>query len=588
MDNKLTDQVCCHPGSGNDEVSSSQNSTAKDNVFQHDPLNYEAPDIRVIQVLPEFSSGNLIQCTIRHTDTSDTYICLSYVWGEPSSEKYRILINERHYWVHQNLWEFLSVARIRYHSTSLWIDAICIDQNAVLERNHQVQHMGDIFSGASRVIAWLGNGEETISFMALLREHQMLATIHAPRTSTKRLHDVVTGIQHFSMLNYWQRAWITQEIALARSTTFVSGYEELDQDQLPFNEDEWTESPAGQLACRKPYPKAERSIHQMLSQFVLGSKRYSLVYLLDLFAYKHCHIDRDRIYSLLSLCAEGSDLVPDYRISDESVLLRTLNCCSRSLCLCTLGSVASVLKIDPFSCSNHYVEFEAVKSQVQDWSSLITDTHESMSMVQSRCELCRVPRHFNPRIAGKTYYTFCLSAICEEFRGHLFFDITDPHEIVTVQAHVSIPLQEEHLQLSNFFQIDADVHVLSEGDDSDALFRIRFSLQDALRMVMGRGRWWRRRHIYEQQYHGPLTLVYIQGQSFQVPLSLQTIVDLFGSRMRPRYSDFEIKRRQIQGERSEFWDDIAPDFAFLQEGTLSTEDYIAWKLPGEEEEEDYP
>lgn len=38
-----------------------------------------------------------------------------------------------------------------------WIDAICIDQENELDRGHQVGMMGDIYGGASRVIAWLGS-----------------------------------------------------------------------------------------------------------------------------------------------------------------------------------------------------------------------------------------------------------------------------------------------------------------------------------------------------------------------------------------------------------------------------------------------
>jgi len=38
----------------------------------------------------------------------------------------------------------------------LWIDAICIDQIDVLERNHQVALMGQIYSKAQAVLMWLG------------------------------------------------------------------------------------------------------------------------------------------------------------------------------------------------------------------------------------------------------------------------------------------------------------------------------------------------------------------------------------------------------------------------------------------------
>jgi hypothetical protein len=38
-----------------------------------------------------------------------------------------------------------------------WIDALCIDQCSILERNHQVAQMCSIYTKAQEVIAWLGN-----------------------------------------------------------------------------------------------------------------------------------------------------------------------------------------------------------------------------------------------------------------------------------------------------------------------------------------------------------------------------------------------------------------------------------------------
>ena len=58
-----------------------------------------------------------------------------------------------------NLWTFLDVAQHEYPETDLWIDAICINQNDHTERSHQVGHMHRIYSNASSVVAWLGEGD---------------------------------------------------------------------------------------------------------------------------------------------------------------------------------------------------------------------------------------------------------------------------------------------------------------------------------------------------------------------------------------------------------------------------------------------
>ncbi len=39
---------------------------------------------------------------------------------------------------------------------TLWVDAVCINQDDVVEKNHQVHLMKDIYGGATRVLVWLG------------------------------------------------------------------------------------------------------------------------------------------------------------------------------------------------------------------------------------------------------------------------------------------------------------------------------------------------------------------------------------------------------------------------------------------------
>jgi hypothetical protein len=46
--------------------------------------------------------------------------------------------------------------RRRYRRQPLYVDAACIDQVSVTERNYQVAAMGDIYSAADRVVCWFG------------------------------------------------------------------------------------------------------------------------------------------------------------------------------------------------------------------------------------------------------------------------------------------------------------------------------------------------------------------------------------------------------------------------------------------------
>ena len=140
-------------------------------LFKHGPLDHQKSSIRLVTVLPDLSTEGYIQCSMRCTTTHARYTCLSYAWGEPNP-KHLLLINGQQFYVQKNLFGFLENTRgqTKYKHVEYWIDALCIDQSNVAERNHQVAQMGMIYSKARYVIAWLGPLDCTLDNV-LLYEH---------------------------------------------------------------------------------------------------------------------------------------------------------------------------------------------------------------------------------------------------------------------------------------------------------------------------------------------------------------------------------------------------------------------------------
>ena len=310
--------------------------------FIHSPINYTAPSIRLVRIRSTKSSDGFIQCQMRHASTASTYLCLSYVWGVDDCHQW-IFVNGQRLRIRQNLFNFLRVARQQreWRSHWFWIDAICIDQSNAIKRNHQVKQMGNIFAGAVQVVAWLGMHKPIATFLEDCNRWKELETAQGGPGlvgwSEEKIHDEFVwnfkdnadGFRYFCYADYWDRAWITQEVALASHITFMAGKASLAAESISFEYDE---------SC-------QLRIAAMLPGTSEGLAGRSLIYLMDWFKSKKSGVIRDRVFSLLSLCGDGSDVLVDYNITDLQVAENVLYCCKRSLCLCAIGIVALVLDV---------------------------------------------------------------------------------------------------------------------------------------------------------------------------------------------------------------------------------------------------
>lgn len=92
----------------------------------------------------------------------------------------------------------------------LWIDAICINQNDILERDGQVSRMGDIYSNCMRVVVYLP--------VESPRNCQSLGTGKANRPRIRLTQEVLLHLIHTT--RYFTRVWIIQELILPPMVVF--------------------------------------------------------------------------------------------------------------------------------------------------------------------------------------------------------------------------------------------------------------------------------------------------------------------------------------------------------------------------------
>jgi hypothetical protein len=98
-----------------------------------------------------------IRCRLAQVclDEEITYDALSYRWGDPN-DRLPILVNGFPFQATRGLVTALRCLRRGNEDMTLWIDAICINQDNIEERNEQVFLMFDIYSRARLVRAWVG------------------------------------------------------------------------------------------------------------------------------------------------------------------------------------------------------------------------------------------------------------------------------------------------------------------------------------------------------------------------------------------------------------------------------------------------
>ena len=225
-------------------------------VAQMEDLSYEvlsgASEIRLLELHPG-QDGQPIRCTMKHVlldDSPGKYMALSYVWG--SAEKpFDILCNEKRLSVTATLYSALHRCRPTDASLIIWIDAVCINQLNIPERESQVRMMRRIYQQAERVVVDLGEavdevveGAELISSLltktvTLLKEHGTNWTV--PQIRFEEFGLPSAEAQDWKALAFllcqpwFRRVWIIQEFALAQNISMVYG-----NTILPWQDLYWT------------------------------------------------------------------------------------------------------------------------------------------------------------------------------------------------------------------------------------------------------------------------------------------------------------------------------------------------------------
>lgn len=312
--------------------------------FQYDRLDHGTDSIRLIDILPG-ADDDIIQCTIRHATVSgSSYTCLSYTW-EPDFPKHDIEINGRCLPVGENLYRFLHAYRTYMSQTStigpfhlhygqtiesyLWIDGICICQSDDDEKGHQVRQMGAIYNAADHVLIWLGQPQESLD--EIIRGLHEIYAAKTPYMAPKDKTKYQDHLSAFYALPYWSRLWVAQEVLLVcgaphRKLAIFTGRQLIDFDCLYRGIVRMT-SDIGRSAI----PRLNDSQYNKYGQYSMyrntPDDRFiipaPLANLLAMFRLG-CRDRRDRIFALLSMSSDASNICVNYQLTRRQLFRHIL------------------------------------------------------------------------------------------------------------------------------------------------------------------------------------------------------------------------------------------------------------------------
>lgn len=274
------------------------------------------------------------------------YEALSYTWGDDTKNQELAYVadsdqspgagcpsnpTETTLLVRENLALALRHLRSPAKERTLWIDALCINQESTQERSEQVGRMADIYKLAYRVVVWLGPATSgsrlavsTLEFMGsqieISRDNSIIRSPQCSEPDWYRTRYPLPfeqktwqAIESFFERAWFERLWIWQEVHLANSRTIVQcgddtmSWYNLRRAAICLHEKE--ELPGPSIRTRL----------ELINRLMRDRSNADFLGLLSVTRYSKASEPRDRVYGILGMAnisapSTAARILPDYNI----------------------------------------------------------------------------------------------------------------------------------------------------------------------------------------------------------------------------------------------------------------------------------
>ena len=263
-------------------------------------LNSESLEIRLLSLEPG-AGPDCLRYDMRHAAlrAGSVYSAVSYSWGAPVpfTALREIYIHGECVKIRPTLYSFLETMAAHGPRLGLWIDAICINQDDIAERNQQISIMGTIYKAAREVSVWLGIGDDDTNY----------AIDHIEDSSPQTHFDeqmFAVCVQKLFLCTYWTRRWVIQELALAKELNIVCGRRRTRWRNLLKKTGDAVLGTGNLAALSLARFKQVSSLDSRAGQL-------TLLELMEEFRDARCIDPRDKVFALRGIAEDGYHLLPD-------------------------------------------------------------------------------------------------------------------------------------------------------------------------------------------------------------------------------------------------------------------------------------
>ncbi|KAH7146846.1 heterokaryon incompatibility protein-domain-containing protein [Dactylonectria estremocensis] len=211
--------------------------------YEYTALSHPKGSIRLLTIQADNQDEPLRgQLTETALEEHPKYITLSYTWGGATATK-DLQLDGKRFKIRPNVFDALRRLRKNLGSFTIWIDAICINQDDLDERSAQVSIMRQIYESADRTIVYLGensHGKKLQEFCETLYDFTssfpaLAAVVNSPFPPGSHVKDLTAfglpgrnGPQWRAFFRltshvWFVRVWAFQESLVSRNCDIVDG-----------------------------------------------------------------------------------------------------------------------------------------------------------------------------------------------------------------------------------------------------------------------------------------------------------------------------------------------------------------------------